>query len=58
MAVAASLSDVGIRIGEEKCNVTGFTNETISCNPPVDEPAFNQTITKYPPLEVTVHVFI
>ena len=53
MAGAASLSDVGVNIGEEKCNVTGFTNQSISCQPPIDEPAFNQTATKYPPVKVS-----
>ena len=52
MAVAASLADVGVNIGQGKCNVTGFTNESISCRPPKDKPAFNQTATNYPPVEV------
>lgn len=52
MAVAASLSDIGVNIGQEKCNITNFTNGSIECHPPPDEPSFNKTSRQYPPIEV------
>ena len=41
--MAASMSDVNVHIGQDNCNITKFTNETIQCTPPTSKPITNQT---------------
>ena len=55
MGLAASQSDIRVKTGEENCNITMFSNETIQCVPPSDKPSSNQTSGYTVPVVVSIN---